>query len=320
MSLRVVFMGTPDFSVPALEAILAAGHQVVAVYSQPPRRGGRGMKERKSAVHEAADRAGIEVLTPTSLKTDGALATFLAHNADIAVVVAYGLILPKPILDAPVHGCLNIHASLLPRWRGAAPINRAIMAGDPTTAVMIMNMDVGLDTGAIVCDTDGPCSETLDIGQDETAGALHDRLSQAGSQTILQALKAVEQNTITYRDQNETGITYAHKISKDETRIDWTQDATSVHGHIRGLSPFPGAWCMMPFGEILDRVKILGAERIEGPMPEGLQPGTVLDDELTIACSVGAIRPTLLQRAGKQALDRETFLRGQAVPANALIT
>lgn len=320
MSLRVVFMGTPDFSVPALEAILAAGHQVVAVYSQPPRRAGRGMKERKSPVHEAAERAGIEVLTPTSLKTDEAYATFLAHNADIAIVVAYGLILPEPILEVPVHGCLNIHASLLPRWRGAAPINRAIMAGDASTAVMIMKMDVGLDTGAIVCDTNGTCSETLDIGENETAGALHDRLSQAGSRAILQALSAVEQNTITYRDQDATGITYAHKISKDETRIDWTGDAATVHRHILGLSPFPGAWCMMPFGETSDRVKILGAERIEGPMPEGLQPGTVLDDELTIACSVGAIRPTLLQRAGKQALDLETFLRGQAVPANALIT
>ena len=313
MSLRVVFMGTPDFSVPALEAILSAGHEVVAAYSQPPRQAGRGMKERKSPVQQKAERLGIPVLTPTDLKSAESHSTFLSHRADIAVVVAYGLILPKPILDGPVHGCLNIHASLLPRWRGAAPINRAIMSGDPETGVMIMKMDVGLDTGPIMC------AEKTPIGENETAGALHDRLSALGGSLIVEALTLLEKDENTFQVQSEAGTTYAQKISKSETRVDWTRGAVEVHRHIRGLAPFPGAWCSMPFGKTNDRVKILGAERVEGPMPNGTKPGTVLDDLLTIACETGAVRPTLLQRAGKQALDRETFLRGYPMPAGTHI-
>lgn len=317
MSLRVVFMGTPDFSVPALKAVLAGGHEVVAAYSQPPRRSGRGMKERKSPVHETAEAAGIPVFTPTSLKSDDALTTFRSHEADVAVVVAYGLILPRTILETPARGCLNIHASLLPRWRGAAPINRAIMAGDVETGIMIMKMDVGLDTGPVVCIGPEPCGETLAIGANETAGELHDRLAVAGGRAIGVALAALENGEVRYRDQAETGITYAKKIDKSEARIDWARDARQVHDHIRGLSPFPGAWCLMPFSGAGERVKLLAAERIDGAAREGSSPGTVLGDDLSIACGTGAVRPTLLQRAGKQALDRETFLRGHAIPAGA---
>jgi len=312
MSLRVVFMGTPDFSVPALEAIMAAGHEVVAAYSQPPRRAGRGMKERKSPVHEAAERAGIPVLTPTSLKTDDALAQFQAHRADVAIVVAYGLILPRPILDIPIHGCLNIHASLLPRWRGAAPINRAIMAGDARTGVMIMKMEEGLDTGPIAFANHVAFTDQVDIGANETAGELHDRLAASGADLIGRALTALERGEIAFEAQATAGLTYAHKIDKAETRIDWTQNSRTVHNHIRGLSPFPGAWCLMPFGDASDRVKILGSEKVD-LKKAGLEPGTVVGDDLTIACGTGAVRPTLLQRAGKQALDRDTFLRGHGI-------
>lgn len=317
MSLRVVFMGTPDFSVLALKAVLADGHNVVAAYSQPPRRSGRGMKQRKSPVQETAEAVGIPVFTPTTLKTDDALAAFRSHEADVAVVVAYGLLLPKPILDIPARGCLNIHASLLPRWRGAAPINRAIMAGDRETGIRIMKMDVGLDTGPIACIGSEPCGEILVIGENETAGELHDRLADAGGRAIGVALGALENGTVGYRDQAVAGITYAHKIHKSEARIDWSRAAVQVHDHIRGLSPFPGAWCLMPFPGGNDRVKLLAAERVAVALPEGSVPGTALDDDLTIACGTGAVRPTLLQRAGKQALDRETFLRGHAIPAGA---
>jgi len=319
MSLRVVFMGTPDFSVLALEAVLADGHNVVAAYSQPPRRSGRGMKERKSPVHAAAEAAGIPVFTPTSLKTEDALATFRSHKADVAIVVAYGLILPPKILETPARGCLNIHASLLPRWRGAAPINRAIMAGDQETGVMIMKMDAGLDTGPLACIGPEPCGETLEIGENETAGELHDRLADAGGRAISTALTALENGTLRYRDQAMEGITYAHKIDKSESRIEWSRGAVQVHDHIRGLSPFPGAWCLMPFPGGSDRVKLLAAERVALALPNGVVPGVVLDDDLTIACGTGAIRPTLLQRAGKQALDRKTFLRGHAMPAGARV-
>lgn len=317
MSLRVVFMGTPDFSVLALKAVLGDGHDVVAAYSQPPRRSGRGMKERKSPVHATAEAAGIPVFTPTSLNTEDALATFRAHQADVAVVVAYGLILPQAILETPARGCLNIHASLLPRWRGAAPINRAIMAGDRETGVMIMKMDVGLDTGPLACVGSEPCAEILVIGENETAGELHDRLADAGGRAIGVALTALENGTLQYRDQTAAGITYAHKIDKSESRIDWSRGAGQVHDHIRGLSPFPGAWCLMPFAGGSDRVKLLAAERVAIALPQGAAPGTVLDDDLTIACGTGAVRATVLQRAGKQALDRETFLRGHAIPAGA---
>ena len=304
MALRVVFMGTPDFSVATLEAILAAGHDVIAVYSQPPRRSGRGMQERKSPVHQCADAAGIPVLTPENLKSDDAKAAFEAHRADVAVVVAYGLLLPSAVLDAPVHGCLNIHASLLPRWRGAAPINRAIMAGDTETGVMVMKMDEGLDTGPVAL------TERIAIGENETAGELHDRLAVAGAGLAAQALDALEQGRLAFTDQPAAGVSYAHKLSKDETRIDWSKPGEAVHNHIRGLSPFPGAWCMMTFGDHEERVKILAATRADGAG----DPGTMLDDDLTVACGTGAVRLERVQRSGKQALARPDFLRGTSVP------
>ena len=304
MALRVVFMGTPDFSVATLEAILAAGHDVIAVYSQPPRRSGRGMQERKSPVHQCADAAGIPVLTPENLKSGDAKTAFEAHRADVAVVVAYGLLLPAAVLDAPVHGCLNIHASLLPRWRGAAPINRAIMAGDTETGVMVMKMDQGLDTGPVAL------TDRIAIGDNETAGELHDRLAVAGAGLAAKALDELEQGRLAFTDQPDTGITYAHKLSKDETRIDWSEPGEAVHNHIRGLSPFPGAWCMMTFGDRQERVKILAATRADGAG----DPGTVLDGDLTVACGTGAVRLERVQRSGKQALARPDFLRGTSVP------
>ncbi|MEM1049974.1 MAG: methionyl-tRNA formyltransferase, partial [Pseudomonadota bacterium] len=243
MALRIVFMGTPDFSVPALEALLHAGHDLAAVYSQPPRRSGRGMKETPSPVHSRADAAGIPVFTPTSLKPVEAVERFRGHDADVAVVVAYGMLLPETILDAPGHGALNIHASLLPRWRGAAPIHRAILAGDTETGISIMKMDAGLDTGPVAL------TEALAIGADETVGALHDRLASLGGRMIVSALDALESGTLTFVDQPAKGVTYAHKIDKAEALIDWRRSSTEVHNQIRGLSPFPGAWCAMPIGD-----------------------------------------------------------------------
>lgn len=311
MTLRVVFMGTPDFSVPALEALLNAGHDIAAVYSQPPRRSGRGMKETPSPVHRRAAAAGIPVFTPTSLKPDDIVETFRGHNADIAVVVAYGMLLPDAILSAPRHGCLNIHASLLPRWRGAAPIHRAILAGDTETGISIMKMDTGLDTGPVAL------TETLAIEADDTVGSLHDRLASLGGWLIVSALDALEDGSLRFIDQPAEGVTYASKIDKAEARIDWSRSSTDVHNQIRGLSPFPGAWCTMPFGDRTERVKLLAAERADGMHSDNeIPPGTVLDDALTIACGSGAIRPTLLQRAGKQALDRAAFLRGHTIPVH----
>ena len=297
--MRLIFMGTPDFSVPILAALHAAGHDIAAVYCQPPRPAGRGKKDRPTAVHQHAEALGLPVLHPTSLKSAEAQATFAAHNADIAIVVAYGLILPQAILDAPTHGCLNIHASLLPRWRGAAPIHRAIMAGDTETGICIMQMEAGLDTGPVLT------RHTTAIDPQETTGALHDRLATLGAQAITQALETLP--TLTPQPQPEDGITYAHKIDKSEARIDWTKPATQVDRQIRGLSPFPGAWCEMAG----DRLKLLASTVSDG---QGT-PGQILAP-LTVACGQESVNITRLQRPGKQAMNTQDALRGLTLPPN----
>ncbi|MEP3332469.1 methionyl-tRNA formyltransferase [Sedimentitalea sp.] len=296
--MRIIFMGTPDFSVPVLEALVAAGHEIAAVYSQPPRPAGRGKKERPSPVQARAEAMGLAVRHPVSLRDDAALAEFRALNADIAVVVAYGLILPQAILDAPTRGCLNIHASLLPRWRGAAPIHRAIMAGDPSTGVCIMQMEAGLDTGPVLMRAE------TEIGSEETTAELHDRLSEMGAGLIVQALEQLD--ALTPDPQPDIGVTYAQKIDKAEARIDWARSAVDIDRQIRGLSTFPGAWTEIA-GQ---RVKLLASLLASGAG----NPGEVLDDTLTIACGDGAISLLRLQRAGKGAQDAETFLRGCPVP------
>ena len=297
--MRIIFMGTPDFSVPVLEALVDAGHDVVAVYSQPPRPAGRGKKDRPSPVQSKAEALGLTVRYPVSVRTDEALAEFQALNADIAVVVAYGLILPQSILDAPVKGCLNIHASLLPRWRGAAPIHRAIMAGDEETGVCIMQMEAGLDTGPVLS------RHTVSIGESETTQQLHDRLSDIGATAIVDALAQVDR--LDAQPQPNDGVTYAAKIEKSEAVIDWSKPAIEVDRLVRGLSPFPGAWFEMNG----TRVKVLGSTLVE----QSGTAGCVLDDELTVACGEGAIRLTKLQRAGKSAQDAEQFLNGWPLPA-----
>jgi len=298
--LRVIFMGTPDFSVPALSEILAAGHDVVAVYSQPPRPAGRGMAERRSPVHAFADEAGLQVLTPHSLRNDDAQTAFAAHAADVAVVVAYGLILPKPILAAPRYGCLNMHASALPRWRGAAPIQRAIMAGDTQTAAMVMRMDEGLDTGPVCL------AERIPIGPDMTAGQLHDVVAQQGAGLLVRALAALERDSLDCRPQQIEGVTYAAKVEKAETRIDFSRPAVEVHNQIRGLSPFPGAWFETTVKSRTERIKVLESHLAQGAGPHGI----VLDDALTVACGTGAVRLATLQRAGKRAMSAQEVLRG----------
>ncbi len=296
--MRIIFMGTPDFSVPVLDALVNAGHDIAAVYCQPPRPAGRGKKDRPTPVHARAEALGLEVRHPASLKSPEEQASFAALNADIAVVVAYGLILPQPILDAPTHGCLNIHASLLPRWRGAAPIHRAIMAGDAQSGICIMQMEAGLDTGPVLL------REATDIGPEETTAQLHDRLSDMGAALIVEALNKLP--NLTPEPQSEDGVTYAAKIDKSEARIDWSAPAAEVDRRIRGLSPFPGAWTEVE----RDRIKLLASRLAEG---QGT-PGEVLDDHLRVACGEGAVELLRLQRAGKGAQDRETFLRGWPIP------
>jgi len=300
MPLNIVFMGTPDFSVPVLDAIMAAGHRVIAVYSQPPRPAGRGLAEVKSPVQRRAEELGLPVKTPKSFKADADRAEFAALNADAAVVVAYGLLLPVAVLDAPKLGCFNVHASKLPRWRGAAPIQRAIMAGDAITAVNIMRMDAGLDTGPVCLGRDVP------IPSDMTAGELHDKLSQAGAELMVDALTALEAGTLKAEPQPFEGATYAKKIDKRETHIDFSQSAQTVVDHIRGLSPYPGAWFEANLGGKPERIKVLRASvsSLQGA------PGTLLDDAMTIACGEGAIRIDQLQRAGKQPMAASDFLRG----------
>jgi methionyl-tRNA formyltransferase len=298
--MRLVFMGTPDFAVAALRGLIEAGHEIACVYSQPPRPAGRGMAERPSPVHAFAASKGIEVRNPTSLKSPEEQARFAALHADAAVVVAYGLLLPKPVLDAPKLGCFNIHASLLPRWRGAAPIQRAIMAGDPESGVTIMRMEEGLDTGPM-CQVG-----KLPIAPDTTAQSLHDALAELGAKLMVQVL-AMERITCT--PQPEDGVTYAKKIDKAEAKIDFGKPAAHVRNHIHGLSPFPGAWFQMNG----TRIKVLLCKAVEG---DG-EPGSFLDDALTVACGSGALRLLKLQREGKGAMEADIFLRGFAIPRGA---
>jgi methionyl-tRNA formyltransferase len=306
-------MGTPEFSVPALSEIIAAGHDVVAVYAQPPRPAGRGMAERKTPVHAHAEACGIEVHTPVSLKPDDVAAAFEALDADVAVVIAYGLLLPKRILDAPTHGCLNMHASKLPRWRGAAPIQRAIMAGDTSTAVMVMQMDEGLDTGAVCL------GDRVPIGPDLTTGELHDELARQGADIVVRALAALQRGSLSQTPQPADGVTYASKISKRESRIDFSRSADEVHNHIRGLSPFPGAWFEIEIDGRSERIKVLRSERLEAKDARSAAPGTILDNRFAIACGDGAIRCTYLQRAGKKAMALEDFLRGFEIAPGVII-
>ena len=298
--MRLAFMGTPDFSVPVLEALMAAGHQIVRVYTQPPRPAGRGKALRPSAVHKAAEEAGLEVQTPERFRDETVLANFQALDLDAAIVVAYGQVLPKEALDAPRLGCLNIHASLLPRWRGAAPIQRAIMAGDEKTGVAIMQMDVGLDTGDVLAE------QRIPIGPDDTAATLHDRLSELGAGLLVATLPSLEGGQIVPQPQPEDGVTYAKKIDKAEAKIDWTRSAAEVDCHVRGLSPFPGAW----FDLDGTRIKVLMSEVASGDGPAG----TVLDDALTIATGTGAIRLLRLQKAGRGPVSAAEFLRGTTLP------
>lgn len=295
--MRLVFMGTPDFAVETLKALIEAGHDVACVYSQPPRPAGRGMAERPSPVHAFAAARGIEVRTPVSLKSPEEQARFAALKPEAAVVVAYGLLLPKAVLEVPVRGCFNVHASLLPRWRGAAPIQRAIMAGDAETGVTIMRMEEGLDTGPM-CRV-----KSIPITPAATAQSLHDELAALGARLMVEVLG---QERISCTPQPAEGVTYARKIDKAEARIDFSWPAAEVRNHIHGLSPFPGAWCQVKG----TRVKVLLCEVIAG----GGAPGQFLDDRLAIACGTGAIRLLKLQREGKGAMEAEEFLRGFPIP------
>lgn len=301
MALRIIFMGTPDFSVPTLNALAKAGHEIVAVYSQPPRPAGRrGLDLTKSPVHQAAEALGIPVLTPLNFKLDEDRQVFLNHQADVAVVVAYGLLLPQAILDGTRLGCYNGHASLLPRWRGAAPIQRAIMAGDLETGMMVMKMNKGLDTGPVAL------TSRIQITPEMTAGELHDALSEVGAKAMVEAMAKLEAGDLPLTEQQSDGVLYAAKIDKAETRIDFSKPAFEVHNHIRGLSPFPGAWFEADVNGKAERIKVLASIVSEGAG----QPGEVLDDALTIACGEGAIRLTRLQKAGGKPLSAQDFLRG----------
>ena len=308
--MRIVFMGSPDFAIPTLEALHGAGHEIVAVYSQPPRPAGRGKKPRRTPVHALAEKLGIPVFTPRSLKSPQEQERFAALNADAAVVVAYGLILPPAVLDAPRHGCFNLHASLLPRWRGAAPIHRAVMAADERTGVCVMRMDAGLDTGNVCA-----CEE-VEIAPEITTGELHDILAARGARLMARSMERLErEGRLDCRPQPQDGVTYADKISKDEARIDFGRPARQVLAQIHGLSPWPGAWVELPGRGGLLRLKILKAEMVEGA---GM-PGEVLDGDLTVACAEGAVRPLVVQRAGKAPMERAAFLRGTPVPPGTVL-
>ncbi|MBY4588243.1 MULTISPECIES: methionyl-tRNA formyltransferase [Rhizobium] len=301
MSLSIIFMGTPEFSVPTLRLLVDAGHRIIAVYTQPPRPGGRrGLDLQKSPVHQAAELLGLPVFTPVNFKDPEERERFAALKADVAVVVAYGLLLPEAVLNGTRDGCYNGHASLLPRWRGAAPIQRAIMAGDAETGMMVMKMDKGLDTGAVAL------TRTVEIGPNMTAGELHDRLMQVGAKAMAEAMVKLEMNDLPLTPQPEDGVLYAAKIDKAETRIDFARDALDVHNHIRGLAPFPGAWFELEIGGKPERVKVLGSELAEGEGPAG----QLLSDDLAVACASGAVRLTRLQKAGGKPLAAADFLRG----------
>lgn len=300
MPLRLIFMGTPDFAVPTLRALADRGHEIAAVYTRAAKPSGRGLKLQPTPVEIQATRLGIPVLTPATLKTPEAEAAFRAHCADAAVVVAYGMILPRTILDAPARGCFNLHGSLLPRWRGAAPINRAIMAGDAESGVMVMRMDVGLDTGDVAM------AARIALTDAMTAGDLHDALAPLGADLMVRAVGELEHGRLQLTPQSNVGVTYAAKIDKVETRIDWSRPARDVLRHIHGLSPFPGAWCEVPIEGDAVRVKILRCEPADGSG----SPGQLLDARMRVACGDGAIRIVELQRAGKQPMKADDFLRG----------
>jgi methionyl-tRNA formyltransferase len=307
MRLRLAFMGTPDFAVPILAALIEAEHEIAAVYCQPPRPSGRGHRTQPSPVQEFAAARGLAVRHPVSLRTPEAQAELAALTLDAAVVAAYGLILPKPILMAPRLRCINVHASLLPRWRGAAPIQRAILAGDAVTGVTIMQMDEGLDTGAMLL------AESVPIGPKTTAGALHDTLATLGSRLVVEALDRLAAGTLPPRPQPDEGVTYAAKLRREEGRLDWRRQAIELERAVRALNPWPGTWLEIA-GE---RIKVLAAELAPGNA--GAAPGTVRDDRLAIACAEGALRPTLLQRAGRGAVDTDAFLRGFPVRAGDIL-
>ena len=299
--LRIVFLGTPEFAVPTLLEIIGQGHEVVACYTQPPRPAGRrGLEIKKSPVHEKAITFGIPVNTPVSFKENGEIEKFIDCQAEVAVVVAYGLILPTKILESPQFGCFNLHPSLLPRWRGAAPINRAIMAGDTETGVAVMKMDAGLDTGAICME------ERVPIDSNMTAGALHDSLATLGSNLMVRALSALERGALTETPQSEDGVTYADKITKAEAQIDWTHSATEVHQQIHGLSPFPGAWCEIKIEGKVERIKIFRSKIVE----INGESGQLIDQDLIVACGTGAVQLLELQRAGKKMMTNVEFMRG----------
>ncbi len=305
MSLRLVFMGTPDFAVPTLVELVGGGHEIVAVYTRAPLPAGRGLDPKPSAVAQQAELLKLAVFTPPTLKGDDAVAAMRAHGANAAVIVAYGLILPKAILEIFPLGCFNLHASLLPRWRGAAPIHRAVMAGDASTGVTIMKMAEGLDSGPIAM------TQSVPIGADATSGDLHDELKRLGADLMLRALAALERGTLQWQPQPADGVTYAKKIDNSETRIDWSRPWKMVHDQCRGLSPFPGAWCELPGA---GRVKILRTTKGVGAGP----PGRVLDEQLTIACGDGAVRIVQLQRAGRQPMSAAEFLRGTPIATASL--
>ncbi|MER8429263.1 methionyl-tRNA formyltransferase [Mesorhizobium caraganae] len=316
MPLRVIFMGTPEFSVPVLRAIAEAGHELAAVYTQPPRAAGRrGLELTPSPVQREAERLDIAVRTPISLKSETERAAFRALQADVAVVVAYGLLLPKAILEAPRLGCINGHASLLPCWRGAAPIQRAIMAGDTETGMMVMRMEEGLDTGPVAL------VEKCAIDPDMTAGDLHDRLMHIAATLMVEALSRIQTETLVFTSQAVDGVTYARKIDKSETRVDWTRPAVEVHNHLRGLSPFPGAWSEIEIGGRTERLKLLRSTLVDGQSltedwspSEGMgESGGILDDRLTVACGTGAVRLVEVQRAGGRPAAAQEFLRGAKI-------
>ena len=299
--MRIIFMGSPDFAVPTLDALVEAGHEVIVAYTQPPRPAGRGKTERPTPVEERAGELGIEVRSPKSLREKPEQEAFAGLEADVAVVAAYGLILPQPILDAPMLGCLNVHASLLPRWRGAAPVQRAIMAGDEATGITIMQMEAGLDTGPMLL------KRAVEI-EDKNAAQLTDELAKMGAAMMVDVLADLPR--FEPIPQPEEGVTYAAKISKEEARIDWTRPAAELVRHVQALAPFPGAWF-----EVGERIKLLAAENARGVA----MPGEVLDDQLTIACGTGALRPTLLQRAGKSLMSPDELLRGFAIPEGTIL-
>lgn len=311
MSLRIIFMGTPEFSVPTLRALVDGGHEIIGVYTQPPRPGGRrGLDLQKSPVHQAAELLGIPVFTPVNFKDPEERERFKAHDADVAVVVAYGLLLPEAILTGTRLGCYNGHASLLPRWRGAAPIQRAIMAGDEKTGMMVMKMDKGLDTGPVALTSE------VEIGANTTAGELHDRLMHVGAKAMAEGIVKLEMGELPLTPQPSHGVLYAAKIDKGETRIDFSKNATDVHNHIRGLAPFPGAWFEVAIGGKPERVKVLASELAQG---QGVA-GDLLTDDLVVACGTGAVRLTKLQKAGGKPLQAADFLRGTPLASGTRLT